>query len=109
MEKLKVIGIFVGMFIIIASITAYFSQNLKSDSDSEYDTRSDKVKAWVIAESQIERSLKAPSTADFQSYNESNVIYQYNKGTYMVSIYVDAENSFGAKIREYFNVEVKLN
>jgi len=107
MEKLKVIGIFVGMFIIIASISAYFSQNSKSDS--EYDTRSDKVKAWVVAESQIERSLKAPSTADFQSYNESNVIYQYNKGTYMVSIYVDAENSFGAKIREYFNIEVKLS
>lgn len=59
----------------------------------------------ICAEKQVKNMLKAPSTADFP-WSSGNVSYDLDKKTYKVSSYVDAENSFGAKIRSYYNCTV---
>lgn len=54
----------------------------------------------------IEDSLKAPSTADFQNSLLDYVHYD-GKFTWTVRTQVDAENSFGAKLRSTFTCKVR--
>jgi hypothetical protein len=74
--------------------------------------RSDEFDARVWAKVYVMKSLKAPSTADFQ--NPADFAVQHLKGgkdnpkkdLWKVSGYVDAQNSFGAMIRNRFYVEL---
>ena len=61
-----------------------------------------------IAEAAILDKLKAPSTAEFPDYLEYD--YRVSKeedNVYFVIGYVDAENSYGAKLRSDFIVKCK--
>lgn len=63
--------------------------------------------AWVCAQDIVNSNLKAPATAKFCSYTEATITH--NGGSdYTVKGYVDAENSYGAKIRTYFTVTLTL-
>lgn len=62
----------------------------------------DKYGAIVVCEDFVEDRLKAPATADF-SDEEATLL----AGSWTVTGNVDAENSFGAKIRESFSCVVK--
>lgn len=65
----------------------------------------DTISALItISQEAVESKLKAPKTAEFPlGYDEYEI--QQNGNTYTVSSYVDAENSFGAKIRNTFTVQ----
>ena len=80
----------------------------KQESSDEFDAR-------IYAKEYVKNSLKAPSTAKFQS--PANFAVQHLKGgkdnpnqdLWKVSGYVDAQNSFGAMMRNRFYIElVKL-
>ena len=63
--------------------------------------------AWVCEQDIVNSNLKAPATAKFCSYTEAAITH--NGGSdYTVKGYVDAENSYGAKIRTYFTVTLTL-
>lgn len=64
------------------------------------------VGAWVICQDFLEDQLKAPSTADYPCCYSDFTTYQGNR-VYEVRSYVDAENSFGAKIRNRFVCRVE--
>ncbi len=67
----------------------------------------DKGFVWAAAIDTVEERLKAPSTADFPfSYNGQD-IKEIGYNRFVVNSYVDAENSFGAKIRTYFSVTIR--
>ena len=53
----------------------------------------------------MSHATKAPATADFASYSDSAVVNK-GDGTYIVVSYVDAQNSFGAKIRTRYTCTV---
>lgn len=61
--------------------------------------------AYTMAKRAVEARLKAPATADFPWLNYT--VNQLSDGTYVVTSYVDAENSFGAKIRSNWTVQLK--
>lgn len=52
----------------------------------------------------IRRQLKAPSTAKFPPCSDMNITHTGN--TWFVRSYVDAQNSFGAMLRNGFLVEM---
>jgi hypothetical protein len=56
------------------------------------------ISAFSAAQGAIEEQLKAPSTASFASFRDSTVV-KTSPGVYSIISYVDAENSFGAKLR----------
>ncbi len=58
----------------------------------------------ATAKHYVKQELKSPSTAQFCPQNEIK-IYEASDGI-VVSGYVDAENSFGAKIRNNFSVNL---
>lgn len=86
----------------------------KAKAEKEKKAKEEEKKSILITTSQeaVKKSLKAPSTAKFPwSFNEYNIkeTNSENKDMtiYYVSGYVDAENSFGAKIRSNFIVEME--
>lgn len=61
------------------------------------------IEAWICAKDIVENNLKSPSSAKFCSFAEASIRHIGN-GEYMVVGWVDAQNSFGATIRESFVV-----
>jgi len=66
------------------------------------------IMAYIMMEDFVKRRLKAPATADFPGVweREGHVRYLGNQ-RYRIISWVDAQNSFGAKIRTYFVGEVR--
>jgi hypothetical protein len=62
--------------------------------------------AGIVCEDYVKGQLKAPATADFQSFLGRSVIDEGN-WRYQVSSYVDSQNDFGANIRTYFTCDVQ--
>lgn len=101
-SKVPVGGIIVAVLLvlgIIGVLSPFF------DSQSSTDDRS--IDAWVCAQNVVSESLKSPATAEFPSYSDSYVEY-IGDNEYRISAYVDAENSFGATIRQNFTVVLTL-
>lgn len=71
------------------------------------EVNADKESAWIFAKDAVKENLKAPSTAKFPLYDESYITVLEN-GSYIVNSYVDAENSYGAKIRTEFSVKITI-
>lgn len=61
----------------------------------------DPLSAWYCAQEFVKDKLKAPSTAEFESADLKMLKY-LGDGRYQLTSYVDAENSFGAKLRYDF-------
>lgn len=82
-------------------------ENLKSPSNnnSSYSDDDDEYYVAVAAENEVKKRLKAPSTAKFPSI--SNYAISKEGDAYKVLGYVDAENSFGAKLRISFTAKIK--
>src|SRR4030042_1131474 len=70
-------------------------------SDNGGKSGPDKSGAFVMSQDFVKKQLKAPSTADFPWYDDSFVT-DLGGGRYIVSAYVDAQNSFGAQIRSNY-------
>lgn len=67
--------------------------------------------AWVCAQDIVEKNLKSPSSAKFCLMSEATIHYNGEDGggsRYTVSGYVDAQNSFGATIRQNFTVNLTV-
>lgn len=62
------------------------------------DTGGGEIEAKVTAESFVEKRLKAPASAEFPSRSEYKAA-EIERNLWRVSGYVDAQNSFGAKLR----------
>ena len=65
--------------------------------------------AYTLAKELVLKTLKAPKTAIFSGYTTSNYWYDQEEGLYYVQLYVDAQNSFGAMLRKYYQVKLKIN
>lgn len=89
------------------------SKNSNSDSGMKETTSSDKdsyghnkYDAITIAEKEVKAKLKSPSTAKFSSFSEISVTRSGN--TWCVSGWVDAQNGFGATLRNSYTVKIEF-
>lgn len=65
----------------------------------------EKTEAWVLAKHEVESQLKSPTSAKFPSSSEAEIMDLGDMC--IVTSYVDAENSFGAMMRNNFSVTFK--
>jgi uncharacterized protein involved in type VI secretion and phage assembly len=72
---------------------AAFVKYLESDAAKQH--------AFTASKSLVRDRLKSPSTADFPWYDKSFVTHR-GKGLFEVNAYVDAQNSFGATLRNRY-------
>lgn len=64
----------------------------------------EQVKIKIMSEDLVRNTLKTPSIAKFPSNSEWNIWKE--KGVIYVQSYVDSENSFGAMIRNKFQLKI---
>jgi hypothetical protein len=73
------------------------------------------IKAGIYAKNICKGRLKSPSTADFNLHSQVNMRYDSsrtfipNETIWIVENYVDAQNSFGAKLRKNYSVTLSYN
>lgn len=92
-----------GIPILGLLLMAGFGLLLESDSDGSPEPS--RAGSIVACEGMVEERLKAPSTAEFHS----ETFLSAGGGTYRVRGEVDAENAFGAKIRNDFRCTIERN
>lgn len=66
----------------------------------------DRSWAWTVAQEEVRAALKAPTSAEFPSITSAN-IERSGDCEFTIRAHVDAENSFGAKLRQPFSVKVE--
>lgn len=94
---------------------SYIPKTNVSNNSIQYEPVTDgNIKSYLfsVSKEQISQRLKSPSSAKFPySYNSNGITYnQYNKDNttyYVVSMNVEAQNSFGATINSTFTIEYK--
>ena len=102
--------IFIGICYVLYGIVSDTSSS-ESIEKKENDSVSESIRAYSMCVKFIEKSLVAPSTAKFQSYNDIDIwtlgreegVYEH---AWRIKGYVDAQNRFGAMIRNYYTCDV---
>jgi hypothetical protein len=96
-------GIIFGSMILLAWATEGNDGGGSATQPAPAVNHCDEGEAFVMSQSFVKDRLKAPSTADFPWAANSDgvriVKTKDNPCTYVVTSYVDARNSFGAKLR----------
>lgn len=87
---------------ILIFVLVVFSLVGCGGNDDDFDLKSE---AKLYVEQKIEQVLKSPSTADFSGWNETE-ISKTGDCIFHIEGYVDAENSFGAKLRSNYSADV---
>lgn len=72
-----------------------------------FDHKAMEVDAYVMSQEFIKKQLKAPATADFPLGSDGHVKYMGDSVFYIES-YVDAQNSFGANLRNNYSGTIKF-
>jgi amino acid transporter len=92
----------IGCWILIVIVVIIFFIILVSNcAGSDNNQMPLEQSSWYTCETFVERVLKSPKTADFEHYN-ANKVNKIGENIFEVTLYVDAENSFGALIRSTF-------
>ena len=91
----------------LPSSTQKTSSSYGSSSSTTYRTEERKRDAWVCAIKYVEDNLKSPSTAKFCKYTDATVM-RVGEDEYVIHGYVDAQNSFGATVRQDWTVSLFL-
>ena len=107
----------IAMIIIIPNIINFFlpdtdDGNQNTNLGTRTSASATKTDAWVMAQQFVKNNLKSPGTASFgglfKDYqNPDDVVTYLGNGKFRVCAWVDAQNSFGGKIRTYFVCELK--
>jgi hypothetical protein len=74
----------------------------------EWQKNNNRLDAYIMMQEYVKQNLKAPATAKFGRTIDSGVsVTQGENYTYTIISYVDAQNEFGAMLRNYFWGEIK--
>ncbi len=85
----------------------YLTKEFAVSERSDIDDSKEATTAKICAEKAVRDALKSPATAKFCSYSEMTA-KNVGGNDWVVTGYVDAENSFGAMLRENWTVKLTL-
>lgn len=100
---------FVGILVLIFIVLAVFSggDGGNSGGSSTPDYQNDESMAWIMTQDFVEKRLKSPSSAEFPWSSDVDITRSGN--SYTIDGYVDAQNTYGADIRENFVAKVRYD
>ena len=116
--KLFLLGIF-GFFVYMVAFGPDTGSSYKAQPKTAEQIAAEKRRklesrresyAIIIAEQEMSKRLKAPATADFSSVLDTRIAHLRGGGPndWIVKGYVDAQNSFGAMIRNNYQVVIEF-
>ena len=93
----------IALFVLIVAAPAAYNA-LFPDQAEAHQAKQDQEKkdAYVYAREIVKEQLKVPSSAEFQKAYEVSVV-EVGDAKYSFQFWVEAENSFGAKVRTTYN------
>jgi hypothetical protein len=86
------------MLVVGLALVTLFGYIKNYEPSPESKAKSVNFEAYFYCQEFVKRKLTAPATADFASFGESRVVPMGNS-KFSVVTHVDAQNSFGAKVR----------
>jgi hypothetical protein len=95
------------IFVLLVVAAALDLQSSRYHETQPDQRQVDRIDAWLACREFVTRRLKAPSTASFPFAGSQDYVADLGEGRFRASAYVDAQNSFGAKIRTTFDCTVK--
>lgn len=107
--------------VILASWWLFFSASGTNDKEIEEPTwpttseaspssrGPDTASVFACAKTQLLGILASPSSAKFPWVHSDAITQKLSDGNYMVSSYLDAQNGFGAMIRQDYVCKVRFN
>lgn len=98
------------VMVILMIVFSTISHNLEygDKTEEQIELMDQEENAYHNTKKLIKYKLKSPSTAEFPSSIEASVISK-GDNTFIVSSYVDAQNSFGVVLRTYYVAEIRYN
>lgn len=93
--------------IMVVSVIILVALSGSSDSSSAPSNQDLSTTAYSISQEFVRQTLKAPSTASFPLYDTASK--NLGSQTYRIDSYVDAENSYGAKLRNDWEATLTYN
>lgn len=97
-------------FVFVVCFSAYQINKSDYGAKEEDNNYIEVATAYNTAKDAVLQHLKAPSTASFAKMTDPEAKYRINDdGSVLIRSYVDAENSFGAKVRTHFQCTIKDN
>ena len=79
-------------------------ERVQQESNCRDDFGHDWAVAYTIAEDAVKAQLKAPASANFSNKNDTSISVHNN--VWVVKGWVDAQNSFGATLRNNYTVQI---
>lgn len=114
-KKPGCLGQIIIYFIVIGLIGCFiiYNDNQKRNETPEMRREANcgargKSAADAMAKHFVTQRLKAPSTAKFPRYDETSVLIT-GACEYTIQSYVDAQNGFGAMIRNQYSAEIRYD
>jgi len=99
-KRIFILVVIIIVVVIIFLIPKNESEELTNSIKKTYSN----IEAYSASQQFVKEQLKAPSTAKF-TYDPSTIT-KINDSTFYVIAIVDAENSFGAKIRNRYSCKI---
>lgn len=98
------------ILILAGIIGAAYLIPQKGDATATASRCGDRTMAFVMSQTFVERELKAPASASFPNIRADGVtVEERGDCQFTVSAYVDAENSFGAKLRSPYSMDLRFS
>lgn len=100
------------LVVLALVVLAIGSSDGEGGGGTSSSTTPGKIEAWVMAQQFVKDNLKSPGTADFggvfSDYQDPDEVVTYlGNGKFRVRAWVDAQNSFGATLRNHFVCELE--
>ena len=102
---MKSFAVRISGLLLLCWVTVSF---LASSEDSDA-PRDNSILAYNLAEECVKQRLKSPSTAEFAGlFEKKDHVTKIGPDKYQIRSYVDAQNSFGAMIRNQWSCTITL-
>ena len=105
-KKKKDNGCVILLLVGFIALVIYFIVSPKDSNSKNSSADEMNFKAYVVAEGRVQDQLKTPSKAEFPASSKAQINSQPDN-IWIVSSYVDSQNSFGAMIRSYWTITLK--
>ena len=100
------------VFLLLLGGCFYFVGKMPPQTAADFEKEDHRILAVINAQSHIKGMLVAPRSAKWPGIMSGVDIRQHARkladGTYAVRSYVDSQNGFGAMVRTYFTVRLRV-
>ncbi|NFG98404.1 hypothetical protein FDC49_01770 [Clostridium sporogenes] len=107
MKKKKLFKVVLLCSSLVFCLGIFTGCSSKIEETPEQKERKKKIEVYKASQEFVKEQLKAPATAEFPNFEDGKVVVAGDEKRYTVIAHVDAENSFGAKIRSKFLCNLK--